>query len=592
MLKYILLISCLTTPLWGALKIEIASEQQVYTLDDTISVSVTVESTGSKLVQLKRLPRPKGLKLIGKSKSFSQNYSFSSGRSQARLVLTYNLSYLPQKVGRIRFRPVKLRYKGKLYTSNSFSINVVKSDVSAFQNGQKDIFAWPFDRDLFLVAKVDKSTVYVGEQIVVKYYLYYRAEVDFAEQPVLPSFKDVWIEEFDKLTRQWRKRVSYKRYYFNVQLLNQVALFPMKAGELILPPFQGKFKANIFTILNPRNSNMIYRRKSNYLKIHVKPLPDRDKPISFRNENVGRYHFSIALSKDKATVNEPVTLTMKIRGRGNIRNISFPELPKELEGFKIYEPVEKTEVVYQGEKVAGEKTLTVAIKPLKPGKHKPFQFKFSFFDPKKGRYEMIDYSDLKLEVTGTAAEATPSQNIKKGDSQTDQNHKIGVVLKPLQEQLHYNHRTPKGLIYLFWFLLIALPFGYLMLMILFKRKAHLVANQSEILSRQALKQSILLLKNLKGADFPQQEHYQKIYQVIVNYINHRFSISIKGLTGDQIILFFKRKGIQEQYGDALVKEIENSEFLRFSNAQISQEDQQKSVDEVIEILKNIDQEGV
>ncbi|MCK7528271.1 MAG: hypothetical protein MZV64_67220 [Ignavibacteriales bacterium] len=61
-----------------------------------------------------------------------------------------------------------------------------------------------------------------------------------------------------------------------------------------------------------------YQAKSNTLKVEVMPLPENNKPESFKGA-VGKFDFSATLDKQKTKTNEPINLKFDISGTGNIK---------------------------------------------------------------------------------------------------------------------------------------------------------------------------------------------------------------------------------------------------------------------------------
>jgi len=591
----IILLFFISFALWGELKIEMSSDSQNYTLDDTISLTIAVTSD-SKPVEIKRFPAPDNLMLLAKSKSTSQRIEVVNGETFKEISVIYSLTYSPSSVGKIKIDPISITEKGTVYTSNSLTLNIVEksSDIKDdIENGDKK-YEWPFDNEMFIVAQADKNTVYQGEQVTIKYYLYYRTDVDFAEQPALPSFKDFWIEELSKnkfVTNRTTK--VYKGYYFKVTTIAQVAVFPMKAGEIDLPPFSAKFKGDVFSSMLSSSPNTIYKRTSNFLKLTVKPLPEEGKPDNFITGNVGNFTFSAILSKTNVSVNEPITLKMIIKGKGNIKNISFPKISENIDGFKLYEPIEKTNL-YDDSVISGEKEYSIAIKPEKEGTFTPFDLSFSYFDPQKEKYVVLDYNNLEITVNSNGQTLkTTEQNTNNINSvQTNENNQntILTTIKPINETYQSNVNYENIIKLVFIFLLFLLPLIYMLISFIIKAKLKNVENQSFILSKNAYKNAVKSLNMLKKETNDISLFYQKFYQITAEYLINRFAISIKGLTTEQIGLFLEKKNIKESEIRNLLNQIENSEFIRFSNMKVTQSEMFESIENIKAVLLKIEEE--
>ncbi len=566
--------------------IRITSTSKTYSLDDT--VDITVKIVADHTIRLDDMPDVKNLKLTGTPlTSTMQNYQYINGVSSSTTTMTYQLNYIPLKVGTAKVGPIRIKSRGRLFVSNTLKLNITKSNQD-ISNVTEDDYKYPFDTELFIVAKVNKSKVTIGEQVIVTYELYHRVDVDFAEQPVIPSYKNFWLEELDTTNFRRSKRKIYKGYYFKVTPLARMALFPIKEGELTLPPFKAKFKSDIFSF--GASPNKIYRRTSNLVKLKVEPLPEKGKPKNFPSGNIGNYSFSVSVSKNKVKVNEPFTINMKVKGRGNIKNVTLPKL-KNIKDFKVYEPTETVNITNKGI-IKGEKSISVALKAKKPGKFKSFDLKFEYFNPKTKKYRTIDYKDLEIIVTGKANSSNNSNNNsnnKKINKNEDNNHKISVFLKPISDNPG-NLIKNKSYVLDYSILIIIIflfPILYFVIYIYFKQRYKHISNKDILLMKNAYKKAINSLKNLDKKNPSTKELYGELHSIIISYIEEKFSILAKGLTINQIAIFLEEKNLKEQYIKGLTDTLENSQYIRYSNVEVSPEDKKESINLIRNIIENI-----
>jgi len=561
----------------------ISSDSQKYSIDERIDISIKI--TSSRAVRLDEMPTVKNLKLVGTPlNSTIQSYKYINGVSTSNTVVTYNLTYIPITQGIAKIGPIKIKRHGKMYISNTLKLNIVKGSGN-LDNAVDDDYKYPFDPELFIVAKVDKDEVFVGEQVIVTYELYHRIDVDFAEQPVIPSYKNFWLEELDTSNFRRSKRKVYKGYYFKVTPLARMALFPIKEGDLTLPPFKVKFKADIFSFGS--SPNKIYRRTSNLVKLKVKPLPAKNKPKDFPEGNIGRYSFSVSISKNKVKVNEPFTINMKIKGTGNIKNLTFPKL-ENIDGFKIYEPTESVKITNKGV-IKGEKSVTIALKAERPGKFKSFKLKFQYFNPKTKKYRVIDYGDLEITVDGKANIKLNNGNSKINQKDANNDNSISVALKPVSETTEILMKN-KSYHFEYFILLVVIllfPFIYLILYLYFKRKYKHISNKDVLLMKNSHKKALNSLKNLDKRNPPVKEFYGELHSIIIAYIEEKFSILAKGLTIDQIAVFLEEKNLKEKYIKIFTDTLENSQYIRYSNIDVSESDKKNSLNIIKNVIDNI-----
>ena len=113
------------------------------------------------------------------------------------------------------------------------------------------------------------------------------------------------------------------------------------------------------------------RLKSEPLAIEAVALPTRraSRP-GFPAGNVGRYTLDVAVDRAAVAVGDAVTLTMTVRGIGNVRNVVLPALPA-LPGWKALRAEDERRPGTGGDR-AGQQDDGVADPPRAPGQdHDP-----------------------------------------------------------------------------------------------------------------------------------------------------------------------------------------------------------------------------
>ena len=241
--------------------------------------------------------------------------------------------------------------------------------------------------DSFLLhVEVDKDNVYVGEQIIVSWYLYTRHNVTDINTLKYPLLKGFWKEDIQRanrlsFTQETRNGIIYKK-----ALLERYALFPITDGLLNIDPYevQCKIVANSFFGFGKFNffRPQTYKKTSKSIAIQVKPLPAEGQPDNFSGA-VGQYKLDI--QKPTATefkINEPFSYSIKFTGKGNAKRIQAPsfELP---EGLESYDTKVESEYFEDG---SSYKTFDFLFTPRKAGLISIPQTTFGYFDPEKEEY--------------------------------------------------------------------------------------------------------------------------------------------------------------------------------------------------------------
>src|SRR5690606_24688742 len=121
--------------------------------------------------------------------------------------------------------------------------------------------------DFFIGVQTDKDAVYVGEKLVVTYYLYTNGQVtdiDTLNYPVLDGF---WKEDIEVATHLNFEPVDVNGDVYNRALLASYALFPLHDGILEMDTYQAKVG------LIGRSGKVTNTRQSEPKKIFVQALP-------------------------------------------------------------------------------------------------------------------------------------------------------------------------------------------------------------------------------------------------------------------------------------------------------------------------------
>ena len=92
--------------------------------------------------------------------------------------------------------------------------------------------------------------------------------------------------------------------------------------------------------------------------------------------------YSLTASVDKTTVaqNEPVTLTVKVSGEGNLRTLGDIELPK-LPDFRTYPSQSNEETTRGGMRIGGTVTRQFVLVPLSAGTKEVPALRVATFSP-------------------------------------------------------------------------------------------------------------------------------------------------------------------------------------------------------------------
>ncbi len=175
----------------------------------------------------------------------------------------------------------------------------------------------------------------------------------------------------------------------------RTALFPTALGEKTIGP--ARLEVRDFFNRIPLQSDPI--------TLKVKPLPEEGKPAEFGGA-VGRYEVQATVDKNETAVNDPVTLSVTVRGFGNISSLPAPVWP-ELENVRTYDGETQTNVATANYTVQGERRFDRLIVPKQPGELVIPPIRYAYFDPETQRYQIAETTAMNVSVIpGTTQEPT------------------------------------------------------------------------------------------------------------------------------------------------------------------------------------------
>ncbi len=157
--------------------------------------------------------------------------------------------------------------------------------------------------------KIDKREVYVGEPIVLTYIFKQRRDIELAEANFHASpFENFWA----KRTKAVPNRIEDGYNIYTIHYL----LYPQKSGNLRI----GAGRMDI-GILASQSRDFFKFQRAKWKTFTTKSTEVVVKPLPAGVKLYGDYTFDVVADKRVTNANEPVNLTITIRGQGNVDDI-------------------------------------------------------------------------------------------------------------------------------------------------------------------------------------------------------------------------------------------------------------------------------
>lgn len=381
-------------------------------------VELSIEIHGSQGAHVPQTIDAKGLNIVYSSQSSQfqmQNFNVTSS-------VTYTYTVQPQSAGKYVIPAITIEVDGQKFTTEPLNLTVGagssgSGSSSASSGSSSSSSRPPSDKRIaFAELVVPRQTAYVGETIPVEVRIYFDANVRVNANELPTISADGFTVQKPTQPRQEQIVKDGKRYNF---VTYKTAVTPVKSGKLTLGPAEMSYVA-VVPMRRPKMPGMddffnddafggMFGRQQQFsvssssADLEVKPLPKANQPPGFSGA-VGQFSLSTEASPLKLNIGDPITLKLKVTGRGNFDLVTAPKVT-DAKGWRSYPPSGKF-TADDDVGISGSKTFEMAVIPdEKKSKLPPVEF--SYFDPVTEKYVTLHGERLPITVEGEAPAPAP-----------------------------------------------------------------------------------------------------------------------------------------------------------------------------------------
>ena len=543
-----------------------------------------------------RAPDMKGLSVLaGPSTSTSQSTSIVNGQVTSSSSYTYTFIVVADEEGDYTLEGATVTVGNNTYTSNGLTIKVLPPDSNQpqqnnrqsqqGQSSQRGSTQQPQQNrqsasdeigpnDLFMLATVDKTTVYEQEALLLTFKVYCSTSLELSSlSNKMPDLKNFHVQEVELPRRKEFQLERYNGRNYQTLVWSQYVLFPQQAGELEIPAttFEGVISQPVRTSTNDifdffYNSGRYIDIKKDLvtrrIALTVKPLPS-GKTKAFYG-GVGDFSISSSISSTEVTANDAVTVKVVLSGTGNLKLVKTPELdlPKD---FDIYDPKVDNKYTIKGGRQTGNKVYEYLFIPRHAGEYRIPALEFQYFDPQSGSYKTLTTEEYQLNVAkGQGGDDSPSSMsyVSKEDlkyvGQDVRFHNTGGNLRQTGDMFFGSS--------LFW-LLLALPVVLLALLVIISRKR--ISDNANIALVKVKKASSTASKRLKSArrlmaEGNKEKFYDEIMRALSGYLSDKLVIPVANLSKDNIGEELRKRKVSDELVSQVIGLLDDCEFARYA----------------------------
>ncbi|WP_163335959.1 BatD family protein [Desulfopila sp. IMCC35008] len=381
-----------------------------FPVDRPGKLAITI--SGTKKASLD-MPRIDGVDFVYRGQ-YSQD---SNINGEVTLSLTATYSIHPTKAGKYTLPPITITTGSKTLATEPIEFEVTSTGSSSPQSqdgalsdqgGQAGA-----DKPYMAIENLQNSH-YVGEVIPIRVRAFFPqgmriSQISYprliGEGCVIPQLKEDPIQRQETV-----KGVPYTTLTWETELT------PVKEGEhplhlemdAVQIIQQRRTSTSMFGSQSPFGNDLFddFFGTARKQQLHVTstpqllkamPLPDEGRPADFTG-TVGTFEIETAVSPQQAEVGEPLSMTIIIRGVGNIDGVEPPSFPASPD-WKVYTPVPLDEDTTEATK-RGEKRFEQAIVAKSDKVIELPALRFSYFNPNTKQYETAQSAPLPLTITG------------------------------------------------------------------------------------------------------------------------------------------------------------------------------------------------
>lgn len=500
------------------------SENQIF-IGEQFQLSIEVKGSSMRSVALPVLPQMDGIRVLSSTPSRSSSISIVNGQTTTTTTYTYTL--IARERGSYTIPPVTITVDDEEYTTNSINIEIIEKG-SLSEEGRRQL------PDIFIEIEVDDENPVTGQQIVASLKLYFRQGLEISSfQPRAGWRTDgFWREELQNIRQPSAETILLDGVRYRTATLIRYALFPTRSGELTLSEFPlavgvrnqpsrddpfGSFFGGSGT--NQRRVSL----ESEPVTINVEPLPAPQNALAINA--VGDLTIERNIDTREVVTGEPVELTTKISGTGNIPLLRSPDYNYP-DGVELFSPQESSNIERRGLNIEGEKTFTQLLTARSPGSFSIPAERVAIYNPVNRGFRYVTLPELTFEAT-----PSPSRQLT---SLTDRE----IQLQPVTGLAVWQNSEQRSFVGSGWFwLLLALPLIGLAVAYRQRRMQYkLMSDTTFARAHNAKKRADERLREARKLveENKPKEIYSLLHKSITGFITDKLGLPTAGLSDAEI----------------------------------------------------------
>ncbi|MDD6172861.1 MAG: BatD family protein [Elusimicrobia bacterium] len=391
--------------------IDVYADKTNIDLSEEIQLTITVKSSSTE-VEVSQMPSLPNFNIY--SSGQSRNISMINGKINATQQFNYIL--IPRFAGKSSIDAFTVTVSGKDYYTEPIEVEVsrtqtgnaeaslVKQNNSAKSSSEVKLkpTAPKSDKDtpaFFMTASADKTTAYINEQINLKVRFYQSQSTNGSPMYDRPKMEGLVFEE---LGSKQEFEVINGRQYVYTQF--DLAVFGILPGKATIGPANVEYRTagdifDPFYSFFSASKSDVKKVSSKPISVNILPLPKAGRTKTFYNAVGGGYSIKASVDNQTPQAGEPVTLSVTVKGQGNMRAVGEVPAPELGKSFRVYETTSSFTSKASNGVLGGSKVYKTVIVPRASGLFTIPPVEFTYFDVKDKTYKTVKSNPIDLEVS-------------------------------------------------------------------------------------------------------------------------------------------------------------------------------------------------
>lgn len=525
--------------LWADVTVTASVDQRQVSFGDSFVFTISVR--GAQGAQPK-VPTVDGLRFDGPSTEMSTTIV----NNQINQSLNFKYAVTPSRMGEFTIPAIQVDVGGKQLFTEPVQVTIVKNATEE-----------QWKNSLFARVRFEPKKMYLGQVAPLDVYLYAREDVPLRGVGGFQYNAEGLGYRFGQNLKQGKQVINGER--FNVYVL-EGAVTPEKTGSLPFGPcaMQTQLRierkgANADPFFAPFFGTAEYKDVpvvTDEIVIEVLPLPAEGRPPEFAGA-VGQWKLEVTAKPTEVAVGDPITLTIKISGDGNIDTVPLPKFDLG-DDFKTYDPTTKT--TKNDLNTAGERIFEQVLVARDATVKQLPEIRLAYFDPIAGSYVVRRHEATPLLVkSGSGTGPT----IVGGGPAPRPKEKLGEDIVYLKGDLGTAIAKPPLVGSAAFWVWNAVPVLAFVGAVTWKRRTDRLRGDVAYARRsRAAKQARKLLTEAKSFD--------DLQRIMQNYLGNRLNIPESGITASVVTEHLEPRGVDGALGNRVRGIFETCDSARFA----------------------------